>query len=566
VGELSDAVRGANELRASDVGQQLKGWDAATWRTASQDRGMRSSIVAVSLLDSTPDWDRLHARFARLTRMVPILRERPLFGALGVSMPRMAVDPDFDLDIHLRRMRLPAGGDWADVLTEARRMSLTDFDHARPLWEAVLIEGLAGGRSVLIMKLHHAMADGQATVVISANLFELTAEGTPGEPEAPPAPVASPVSVATVSRANIQDNVNRVLEAARSGAKLFADLALGTVRSPVDTWSEAVHMAESIGRFASIPDSSLSPLMSGRSTTYRFATFDLPFKDMRASAKERGNTVNDIFMGSVTTGLAKYHERHGKPAAYLRFNLPISLRKAVKDGSAANAVTIARFELPVNGVSVDERIKAAHDEVARWRDEPALSLANPLADVSWIVPVPMLASAARTSDITTSNVPGPPIQIYICGSRVVGTWPLVPTVGAAANITLVTYDGTAFVGLSADEVAIPDIDAFADDLRDGFAEVLGHPVGPSDPTATGHRQPSHAHEVRGAAPAGEPAAKRRSPRKAVSKAPTATARAKQPPAKQPPAKRPTTAKRAPAKGAPATRAAARKSAAKPAGG
>jgi len=528
VGELNDAVRSANDVRASDVGKQLKGFDAATWRTSTQDRGMRSSILALTLLDSVPDWDRLHERFERLTHVVPLLRERPLFGALGVSMPRLAVDPDFDLDIHLRRIRLPEGGDWNDVLTEARRMSLTDFDHGRPLWEAVLIEGLSGDRAALILKLHHAMADGQATVLIAANLFELTETGTPGEPEAPPAPIASDVSVTTVSKANIQDNVGRVFGAAVSGAKLVADLAVGTIKSPIHTWSEAVNMAGSIGRFASVPDSAMSPVMVGRSTTYRFATFDLPFGDMKAAAKRRGDTVNDIFMGSVATGLAKYHERHGKPAAELRFNMPISLRQAVKDGSAANAVTIARFELPVNGVSVDERIRVAHAEVARWRNEPSLALTNPLADVSWVVPVPVIASIGRTSDITCSNVPGPPISIFISGARVVGTWPLVPTVGAASNITLVTYDGTAFVGLSVDELPIPDIDDFVSDLRAGFAEVLGSPVGPADPTDHHEDQPSHASGVR--SESAKPTAAKKA---AAKKAP-----AKKTPAKKAPVEKP----------------------------
>ena len=522
--DLNKAVRSANDLRA--VGQQLTGWDAATWRTATGDRAMRSSIVALSLLDSTPDWDRLYQRFDRLTRLVPLLRERPLFGAMGMSMPRLAVDPEFDLALHLHRYRLPEGSGWDDVLGEARRMSLTDFDYDRPLWEAVLLEGLTGGRSALILKLHHAVADGQATVLIGANLFELTPEGNPGEPEAPPPPEGRPVSVASVSRANIVDNVTRAAEAALSGAKVMAELAVGTLKNPVGTWGDAVGMAESIGRFASAPDHALSPLMSERSTNYRFATFEVRFSEMRAAAKRRGDTVNDVFLGSVTTGLAKYHDRHGKPTRRLRFNLPISLRKAVKDGSESNAVTIARFELPINGVTVDERIKAAHTEVKRWREEPALALANPLAEASWLVPVPVLASIARASDITTSNVPGPPMPIYICGARMVGTWPLVPTVGAAANITLVTYDGTAFIGLSADDVAIPDLDDFVADLRAGFAEVLGGPVGPADPVARS-KDRSHAADVRKApavkkTPVGKTPVKKATTKKSNAERATAT--------------------------------------------
>mgnify|MGYP000243420324 CR=1 FL=1 len=45
--------------------------------------------------------------------------------------------------------------------------------------------------------------------------------------------------------------------------------------------------------------------------------------------------------------------------------------------------------------------------------------------------------------MTTSNVPGPPIPLYLAGVRMVAAYPLVATIGAAVNITMVTYDGTA---------------------------------------------------------------------------------------------------------------------------
>jgi hypothetical protein len=239
----------------------------------------------------------------------------------------------------------------------------------------------------------------------------------------------------------------------------------------------------SVSRFTAMPDGPLSPLLTQRGTTYRFAGFDLPFNGLRGAAKSRGRSVNDAFMAAVGLGFERYHVRHGMVADELRFNVPISLRGDAGDtsGQAANAVTIARFALPVAGLSVDERMATAHEAVEHWRDEPALRLANPLAEVSWLIPVPVLAQAALASDVTTSNVPGPPIPLYVAGERIVGMYPLVATIGAAANVTMVTYDGSAFVGLAADERAVPDLDALVADLRSGFATVTGEPVGAADP-------------------------------------------------------------------------------------
>ncbi len=468
---------------AEATGRQLTGWDAATWRTAAGDPSLRSTVVALVLLDHAPSWKRLRARVNRLTCMVPVLRQRPIRGLFGVASPRLATDPDFDLDLHLRRMRLPGRGSWSALMDEARRLSLTDFDRDRPLWEMVLVEGLPGKRAALLLKLHHSIADGQATVLIGLSLFELGPQPNPDEPPAPEPPVAEDSSQQDVSLADISDNVRRGLAAAERIVEVAADLVRGTVTDPVTTWSSALATLASVGRFAAVPDGPLSPLMTERGTTYHFGAFDLPFAGLRAAAKSRDRSVNDAFMAAVGLGLERYHVRHGTLADDLRFNVPISLRGDPGDRSAqaSNAVTIARFTLPVAGLTVDERMEAAHARVESWRREPALRLADPLAEVSWLVPLPVLAQAARASDVTTSNVPGPPIPLYLAGARIVGMYPLVATIGAAVNVTMVTYDGSAFVGVSADDRAVPDLHDLLEDLRSGFATVTDVPVGPADP-------------------------------------------------------------------------------------
>lgn len=241
--------------------------------------------------------------------------------------------------------------------------------------------------------------------------------------------------------------------------------------------------------------------MTGRGTTYRFAAFDLPFAGLRNAAKDNGFSVNDAFMAGVAAGMDAYHRRHGLVVEELRVNVPISLRGDAGDrtAQASNSVSIARFPLPVAGLTPLELMQEAHELVAQWKAEPAIRLADPLAEVSWLVPVPMLAQVAQASDITTSNVPGPPVPMYLAGARMVAAYPLVATIGAAVNITMVTYDGRAFVGLSADDRAVADLDALVEDVRQGFALVTGAPVGLADPYAEGERPPDLGEESSGAA-------------------------------------------------------------------
>jgi diacylglycerol O-acyltransferase / wax synthase len=467
---------------SESAGTQLRGWDAATWRTASGDANLRSTVVAMAILDKNPDWPRLRARLERLTYFVPDLRKRPYFGATGFSAPRLALDPNFDIDVHVRRYRLPKGAGWNGLLQDARRMSLTDFDQSRPLWEAAVVEGLPGGQAAFLLKLHHSIADGQATVMIALALFELGEEPNPDEPPQPELPDAEDVSLRDITLANSLDNLRRGFELAAASAQTFTGLLRGTVTDALGTWSKVAETIASIGRFTQMPDAPLSSLMNGRGTTYTFAAFDLAFSDLRSAAKESDMSVNDAFMAAVGVGFDRYHRRHGVIVEELRVNVPISLRGDPGDrsGQASNAVSIARFPMPISGLSTFERMQAAHDLVAHWRNEPALRLANPLAEVSWFVPVPMLAHAAQASDITTSNVPGPPVPLYLAGARMVAAYPLVATIGAAVNITMVTYDGRAFIGVSTDDRAVPDLASLVEDLRAGFTEITGVPCGAAD--------------------------------------------------------------------------------------
>lgn len=464
------------------VGAQLRGWDAATFRTAAGDPRMRSTVVALAVLESTPDWHRLRSRLERLTHFVPTLRMRPLYGLFGLSAPRLALDPDFDIDVHVHRYRLPEGSGWSDLLDDVRRMSLTDFDRNRALWEAVLIEGLPGGESAFALKLHHSIADGQATVMMALSLFELGSQPNPDEPATPDVPRGQDVGLLDVARANIEDNLERLLDSAQNALRAGGQVALQALGDPGGAANVVRQTVESIGKALSVPEAPLSPLWTDRGTTYHFGAFEFPFEGLKQAAKTRGFSVNDAFMAAVMSGVDRYHERYGAAVEELRVNVPISLRGDAGDRSAqaSNAVAIARFELPVRGLDVEDRMASAHELVDTWRHAPAMRMADPLADVSWFVPVPVLAHAAKTSDVTTSNVPGPPIPLYLAGSKMVAAYPLVATIGAAVNVTMVTYAGSACIGISTDDRCVTDPAELVEDLRWGFEQVTEDVVGPAD--------------------------------------------------------------------------------------
>jgi WS/DGAT/MGAT family acyltransferase len=470
----------AKKLRGHDTitgARRLGGWDFATWRMASDDPVMRSTIIGLLVLEASPDWDQLSDRFERATRLSPVLRSKVVEGPLDLQTPRVVVDPDFDLGYHMRRFSMP-GARWADVLTEARRQSMTDFDKERPLWRMTLIEDLPAGKSALIVKLHHAIADGQGAVQLGLALLDFTAEGSDLGPM-PEAPEPVELDTRGFMQAVIRNNVGWVAKTAEDAIKGIGPLAMAAIKNPLQLISKVRETAESVARFTKIPLplGPLSPIMQSRSINYHFDTIDIDFAQFRAAAKKRERTVNDLFLAAISVGMYRYHEKMGRPVGELRMNMPISLRTS-EDQS--NAVTIARFEIPISNV-IDDVLEAAATIVRSWRAEPALKLADYFAELTRFLPPELVSAAAQTSDLTASNVPGVPVPVWLAGARVERMYPLVGTIGAAINVTMLTYEGTASVGVSSDDAAVGDRAELIASLRSGFGEVIGSSVLDGDP-------------------------------------------------------------------------------------
>jgi len=456
--------------------RRMGGWDFATWRMASDDPVMRSTILGVLVLDKSPDWDALTERYERATRLAPVLRSKVVEGPTGLETPRVVVDGNFDLSFHMRRFGMPEGSTWSDVLDEARRQSMADFDKDRPLWRVTLLEGLPGGKSVLVQKLHHAIADGQGAVQLGLALLDFSPEA----PDLGPMPDApDPVLLDTKGfmQAVIRNNVGWVARTAEDAIKGFGPLAMTALMHPRTLFGKIRDTAGSVVRFTKTGAEPLSPILKGRSINFHFDTIDLNFDKFKAAAKSRDRTVNDLFLAAISVGMNDYHVKMGHPVDELRMNMPISQRTTADE---SNAVTIARFEIPVSNI-IDDVLEVAANTVRSWRAEPALKLADYLAELSRFLPPELVSAAAQTSDLTASNVPGVPVPVWLAGARVERMYPLVGTIGAAINVTMLTYTNSAGVGISSDDAAVGDRAQLIESLRHGFAEVAGADALVGDP-------------------------------------------------------------------------------------
>lgn len=438
--------------------------------TLERDPQLRATIVALAVFDRAPDWQRLVERVDRATRLVPRFRQKLIPVPFGLAPPRWVVDPDFDLALHLHRVRVHRGGGMAAVLDLARTQGLTSFDPDRPLWQFTLVEGLPKQRAALIMKLHHALTDGVGGIEIAAHVVDLERE-----PERTPSMPAAPAPRAHGVVEQVADGVGfHLRRLADTGDQLRRavphTLRHGLAR-PTETISEAVGTAAAIARFVRPVTRTASPIMTGRRPLREFTRLDVPLDRMAAAAHRVDGTLNDAFLAGIGGGMRRYHERHLAGVDHLVVSMPVNVRTE-HDAPGGNRVTIERFELPVGTADARRRMQRIGEVCRALRDDRAIPYASAIASVLNLLPVDVTGGMLKHVDLLASNVPGFPVPVYVGGARLESFHVFGATLGSAANVTLMSYDGTCHIGISTDSGAVLDPEALRECMVEGFEEVM----------------------------------------------------------------------------------------------
>ncbi|HSP39709.1 MAG TPA: wax ester/triacylglycerol synthase domain-containing protein [Frankiaceae bacterium] len=442
--------------------------DAWLWWMESDPR-LHSTIMAISMLDGAPDWDYLRARVDQLTRRVPAFRERVLEPPGRIGPPRLALVEHLELDRHLRRMPASGDGGWAGVLDVAAAIYTAPFPADRPLWEFVLLEGLEGGRTALVCKLHHSLADGIGGMQFAAMLVDLGPEMPSLEP-AEDVPPGHPEGALPLVLETLADGMAEWAHLAERAARQALPVGWGAVRHPREFVGGVAATATALGRMLKPETKRLSPLLADRGAERGLATLQLPVDDLRGWAHELGCSMNDAFVASVTGGMRRYHEHHDAEVGDLLMGMPISLRRP-GDEVGGNRAVVVRFPVPAGEVDVRQRISVVRERSRRWRAAPSNNLNEGLAYVFNLLPTRVLSSSFTHVDFGTSNIPSVDVPVYLAGRKVLAYYPFGPTLGTALNVTLLSYAGTCFLGIDADLAAISDVDVLADCLRAGLDEV-----------------------------------------------------------------------------------------------
>jgi WS/DGAT/MGAT family acyltransferase len=459
-----------------DVDERLAAFDSVMWNVEA-DPVLRSVMVSVLVLDRAPDVERLRTRIERLTRAVPRMRQRVVGNSASLISPRWEVDPHFDLAYHLRWVQAPMRGPGLQpVLTQATPLIEQDFDRSRPLWEMTLVSGLSRNRAALIVKIHHAITDGVGAVTLVSELFDLERDADAAlTPKPPEAPESSPRGALSRLLDGSWTVATEAAGASAAVARTGASLTRRAATDPLGTVTGARQFVASVGRLLKPAATPLSPLWTERGLSVRLAVLECTLDQLKSAAKANGASVNDAFLAVVMGAAGRYHAEHGAPVPELRVNMPINTR-SVGDTAPGNAWVPARVVLPADITDARARIKLLSPLLRQARTEPALALSNAIYTVINSTPRPITTEIAgnlmKGTDLAATNIPGPPMPVYLAGAQLVRVLPFAPKGGAAVNVALLTYHGFAQVCANIDPAAVADVDGFVAALRASLDEVV----------------------------------------------------------------------------------------------
>ena len=480
--------------------ERLSNLDASFLALESRSTHMHVGAVAVfgpgpHTSDRSVDIDVIKAIIESRLESIPRYRQRiatvPIEGH-----PVWVDDEHFNLDYHVRHISLPHPGTTAQLKALVGRLMSQQLDRTRPLWELFVVEGLEDGGFAIVTKIHHCMIDGISGIDLMAVILDFTpdvaidpaVEWTPR-----PAPNGTELAVKEVSR-----TISSVI----AGLGDLSDVA-----------HDFTEIAENVTRRIRAVGASLSsgwltqtgktPLNGPIGPSRLFDWIELPLDGVKAIKNTHQATVNDAMLAIVAGAVRRYLLSEGEltpddlASTEFRIMAPVSVRSEGERGTLGNKVAMWLMSLPIGEPDPAARIAAVKEATKNLKETDQALGASTLVQVSTGAPATLVALAtrmagrARPFNMTVTNVPGPQFPLYLAGSTMLATYPLVPLWQShGAGIAMFSVNGSVDVGINMDRRVIEYPGRLAPSLMEAYEELLAAPA-----AGTAESSPSKAKKM-----------------------------------------------------------------------
>ena len=437
-------------------------------------------VASVTIFKPASQQDDFFARFrehvAARIDLLPSYRRRLEATPLGIDHPAWVVEDKIDLDYHIRHAALPKPGGMEELRALIAQLHAVPLDRSRPLWEYHFIEGLEDGGFAVYMKVHHSTMDGIAGMAT----LGVTYDFEPGaEHESLPQRIVPP-----------DVEPSDFIELTSTAVGDFIRQGWRAVKSLPGVARALTKVAPHFGRdarflYSYVRDMPRTPFNKAISSHRVYATSSLALPKVKAFAKSRGVTINDVVLALCAGALRRYLVEHAAlPQKPLTAGVPVSVRP-LGNAQLNNQVMFTLSRLPTDVAEPLPRLAAAQAAGREAKNLFADMRDLVTTDVS-ILGAPLVVmgltrlwAGARAANYlwpffntVISNVPGPKQTMYCVGAPATHYFPVsIPYHGCALNITVHSYLDQLDFGLIACSETVPDAQRIADYIVEDFAAL-----------------------------------------------------------------------------------------------
>ena len=460
------------------VPERLTGLDALFLYAETQSMPMHVAVTAILDPSTVPggySFEKMRDHLARRVPLVPKLMRRVEQVPLRLHHPIWVDDPDYKVEDHVHRTCLDPPADDRALARFVSEMVSRPLDRSRALWEFWVIEGLTDGRIALTGKVHHCALDGVSAADLMPAFFGLSPDPDPVvAPEARPAERPGDLELVGWS---VSDRAAHLM----GGVAAIGRVGIASV-------GVRVRRRTNDGAGGTPLTAPRTPYNGAITASRSIAFGRLPLKKVRKVRQATGVKLNDVIL-AVTAGAFREHlaELGQLPEQPLVAAVPMSVRAEDARGQGETGNQLSVLFVPLHTEIADplERLRATAADAMSAKQENALFGSRTLADLAEVLdPLAVTAalevySRAGLADrhrppvnAVVSNVPGPPMPIYLGGAKALSLFPMGPVVESVGlNLTVLSYRNHLDVGLLAASALVPDAWEVLRHLRPAFDEL-----------------------------------------------------------------------------------------------
>jgi diacylglycerol O-acyltransferase / wax synthase len=454
--------------------------------TLAAEKGpVNMTIGALVMTDAGPGvtYDALIERIDERIHLLPRYTQRLQESTFGERHPVWVDDEHYDTHWHVHSTHVSSDEDLARYV--GKQMS-SRLDRARPLWEVHVVEGLPDSRSAVLVKMHHALADGISALGVGLLLMDLSPHPEPVEPLSEAEPASQRRSILSDYFAMALRRLNtaqRITAKAAKATDWWLDRALDPMQAEQDL-RRATRTLRALQKLRkpATPLPFNQPISANRS----FAWTSVPLDRMKAAGQAGGGTLNDAILAAVAGQVARYlvaagfdlESLEGDPVALV----PVSVR-APGDTSVGNRIAIVLVDLPVAEPDPATRIRLIAERTAKIKGSAEVIAGSVAVDMTGLMP-PLMSSvltalplprgdAGAGYNIVVSNVPGPQMPLWLNGSAIRGAYPVLSLNPADQGfaVGVLSYNGLICFGVTADKRLDPGVEVALAALGSALGEL-----------------------------------------------------------------------------------------------